>query len=187
MSTSGQATRDLLIREATALDAQALAAVQVRSWRAAYRGIIDDAYLDALSVQRRRDGLLAWFRDHPSSSFARVAVDGDARIVGFAMGGEARTGRRPMLGEVYVIYLLPESQRQGVGTRLMRSMARGFDLRGMDSLVIWVLQRNPARAFYERLGGRPGATRPTSVGRQSLGEVAYSWDELAPLGVASAA
>jgi hypothetical protein len=41
-------TLSTLIREATAIDAEAVSRVRVRSWQAAYRGIIDDAYLDAL-------------------------------------------------------------------------------------------------------------------------------------------
>jgi len=181
MTLSAQATAGVLIREATALDAEAMARVQVRSWQAAYRGIIDDDYLDALSVERRRDANLAWFERHPPSSFTRVAVDPQANVIGFAVAGEARGRRLSTLGEVYVIYLLPDAQRRGIGTQMMRSVARGLDLCGMHALIVWSLQRNPARAFYEGLGGRAAQTRETLVGRQRLGEIAYRWDELDPL------
>jgi hypothetical protein len=40
-------------RIATVDDAAAVAAVHVRSWQDAYRGIFPDAYLDGLSVERR--------------------------------------------------------------------------------------------------------------------------------------
>jgi GNAT superfamily N-acetyltransferase len=132
-----------LIREATAIDAESIARVRVASWRASYRGIIDDAYLDALSVDAGRDRYLRTFDPAPAAGFTRVAADDDGRVVGFATGGVARgpaAARRQ--GEVWMIYLMPDAQRHGLGTRLMRSMARGLDRRGLGSMVVWALARN---------------------------------------------
>ncbi len=169
-----------LIREATAIDAESIARVRVLSWRAAYRGIIDDTYLDALSVDVGRDRYLRSFDPAPAAGFTRVAADDDGRVVGFATGGVARgPGAARRQGEVWMIYLMPNAQRHGLGTRLMRSMARGLDRRGLGSMVVWALARNePARAFYERLGGRTIAERTSVVGARQLDEVAYGWDDL---------
>lgn len=182
MDTHAQVTGDILIREATAFDSTALARVHVASWRAAYRGIIDDDWLDALSIDAQAARWQRWFRSRPASCFTRVAVDARARVVGYASGGEARVRSRPTLGEVYTIYLLPEAQRRGTGARLLRSMARGLDLHGMDAMVVWALERNPARAFYAALGGLHCGGRETTVGRQRLAEVAYLWEDLVGLG-----
>jgi hypothetical protein len=50
-----------IVREAEAGDAAAIAALQVRSWRTAYRGIVPDAFLDGLAedawLERWTDGL----------------------------------------------------------------------------------------------------------------------------------
>ena len=181
MSARSDSERPVLVREATALDADAIASVHVRSWRAAYRGIIDDDYLAALSVERRRDATLAWFRAHDPSSFMRVAVDASARVIGYGMCGPARSLVPAKLGEVYVLYLLPEAQRRGVGTQLMRSIARGLDRAGMERLVVWSLELNPARAFYARRGGRAADSRETLVGKRRLREIAYRWDSLRTL------
>ncbi len=172
----------VLIREATALDAHALATVHVESWRAAYRGIVDDEDLAALSIDRHRESNLAWFRGHEPSSFMRVAVDRDARVIGYAMAGPVRCPAPTTLGEIYALYLLPRAQRRGVGARLVRSMARGLDLRGMDALQIWALERNPARAFYERHGGRVVDASEARVGRRRLRLLAYRWDSLSAVG-----
>lgn len=179
-----QATAGLLVREATALDAHALAHVYVSSWRAAYRGIVEDEVLERMSVERQEASYGAWFRRHPPSSFIRVAVDAGANVVGFGIAGEARAPRAERRGEVYVLYLLPQVQRRGIGTRLFASLARGLDLRGMDSMVVWALERNPARAFYARLGGRAGEERQHAVGTRSLTEVCYAWDALEEVMVA---
>lgn len=173
-----------LIREATALDAAAIARVHVESWRSTYRGIIDDAYLAQLSVDAHQQGWSKWFDRRPRASFLRVVADDSAQVVGFAMAGSARGGSANADGEVQVLYLLATHQRVGLGSALLRSMARGLQLRGMGSIVIRVLERNPACAFYARMGGRRTASRFTQVGSQRLVEIAYRWDDIDALIVA---
>ena len=41
------------LRRAGVADAPAIAAITVRAWQGAYRGLISDAILDGLSVERR--------------------------------------------------------------------------------------------------------------------------------------
>lgn len=205
----------MIVREATAADARAVAQAHVASWRAAYRGIIDDDFLQNLSVDDKQSYWLQWFMRNEPSRFMRV-IDDDARAVGFAVAGPARgrtasgPARRSLVaasawpladipplgdpstdagstqsdtvGEVYVFYLLPEVQRRGWGTQLMRSMVRGLRQRGSRSMLLWVLQRNHAACrFYEALGGQPVYRRRTEVGRQQLVEIGYVWDDLSAL------
>lgn len=171
-----------LIREATALDAAAISNVRVLSWRAAYRGIIDDAYLDGLSVEAGAARYLRSFAPDPAAGFTRVIADDRGRVTGFATAGIVRGGGPARRGEVYLMYLLPDTWRHGLGTRLMRSMARGLDRRGMGSMVVWSLTRNEgACRFYQRLGGRKSDERESQVGAQRLAETAYVWHDLEPL------
>ncbi len=44
-----------VVRRAKASDAAAIAALQVRSWQAAYRGIVPDAFLDDLTEDAWRE------------------------------------------------------------------------------------------------------------------------------------
>lgn len=172
-----------LVREATALDAEAIARVRMLSWQGAYRGIIDDSVLDAMSVESDRE---RWLRRLSGGGvepgFTRVVADERGRVIGFASAGPARVRAGPSpvrVGEVYLLYLVPAAQRRGLGTRLMRSMARGLDARGQHAMVVWVLERNQAaRRFYEAQGGREGGRRDTSVGMQRLTEVMYAWESL---------
>ncbi len=53
--------------------------------------------------------------------------------------------------------------------------------RGGTSLFAWVLKDNPNRAFYERLGARAVGEGRVGVGRESLDQVAYRWDDLVTL------
>jgi ribosomal protein S18 acetylase RimI-like enzyme len=51
------------------------------------------------------------------------------------------------------IFLLPEAQGHGIGTRLTRRVCQSAHQRGLP-VVLEVLKVNPARRLYERLGFR---------------------------------
>jgi hypothetical protein len=61
-----------MVRRAVVEDAEAIAAVHVASWRAAYRGLIDQEVLDRLSVEQRAQAHRALLAD--ASSPHRVLV-----------------------------------------------------------------------------------------------------------------
>lgn len=46
---------------------------------------------------------------------------------------------------------------------------------------MWALAGNPARHFYEALGGVFVASQPVEIGGLTLEEVAYGWDDLGVL------
>ncbi|MGD0613682.1 MAG: hypothetical protein ABSB41_19470 [Anaerolineales bacterium] len=46
---------------------------------------------------------------------------------------------------------------------------------GLTSLLIWVLAANPARKFYESLGGQFLREKEIEIGDQRQVEVAYGW------------
>src|SRR5579875_1259058 len=83
----------MIIREATAADAEGIAHVHVASWHTTYTGIIPDDVIAQMSDPQRR--LAQWQRflaeEHPRES-AFVAADDDGRIVGFARCTPTRSG-----------------------------------------------------------------------------------------------
>jgi GNAT superfamily N-acetyltransferase len=166
------------IRAATAGDARAIAEVHVASWRAAYRGIVPDAVLDALSVCERAGRWASRLANPDSPSFVYVAEDDAGRVVGFASGGPRRDGDPAYVGELYAIYLLPAVQGKGIGRRLAQAVAHRLEDRGMRSMLVWVLATNPARRFYEALGGRHLGAQPFEMGGATMTEVAYGWPDI---------
>ena len=82
-------------------------------------------------------------------------------------------------GELYVIYLLPEYQRRGIGLKLIVTTAAWLLDRGLRSMIVWVLAANwPARRFYEALGGAYLREQQINIGGTLLPEVAYGWSDL---------
>lgn len=167
------------IRIARLDDAEELATVHVASWQSAYRGIIADDFLQKLSVEKRAVHWREALGDEASQEKVFVAEEDARHIIGFASGGPQRD---PVLtaydGELYAIYLLPTAQRQKVGSRLFHALANQLLRDGFTAMLIWVLAENPARKFYEALGGQFITEKPITIGEQDLIEVAYGWPDL---------
>ncbi len=169
----------LPIRQATVEDALGIAEVHVRGWQTTYRGMIPDAYLDAFSIEeraRRWDHLL---HNPERQEFIFVAVDAEQRIAGFSSGGPNRTQDAPeYTGELYSIYLRADVQRGGLGSSLARHVVDELLARGYDSMLVWVLSENPARRFYEAMGGVLVREGTFEAGGATIPEVAYGWRDL---------
>ena len=107
------------IRRATPADAQALAQLHIDAWRAAYRGLVPDAFLATLDAARRAERFRTSLAEGSEETFA-AEVDG--QILGFLTVGACRDADvdPDETGEIWGIYLAPEHWRRGVGRALCR-------------------------------------------------------------------
>ena len=72
-------------------------------------------------------------------------------MVGFSSYGAARGEEG--VGELFTIYVLPETWGLGVGRALMRETLSRLRRHDYTEAVLWVLEDNPrTRRFYERAG-----------------------------------
>jgi ribosomal protein S18 acetylase RimI-like enzyme len=162
------------IRGATPDDAAEIARVHIESARATYAGLLPEGALSDADYERRK---LNWSRTLESESggeFVFVA-ESEGRVVGFASGGPEREGDRDFDGELYTVYLLPEYQRRGAGSRLVSAVAERLARLGCRSMMLWVLEENPACRFYESLGGARVREAEIERGGRTLKKVAYGW------------
>jgi ribosomal protein S18 acetylase RimI-like enzyme len=137
------------IRPATADDAEAIARVHVTTWQEAYRDTFGAA-LDQLSVPDAAERRRAWLEDPAPGTFT-LAGELFGRVAGFANAGPARDD--PGMGELYAIYVVPQSWGTGLGPALMAAVLDGLRARGVGVAVLSVLADNQrARRFYEREG-----------------------------------
>jgi ribosomal protein S18 acetylase RimI-like enzyme len=163
------------VRPATRDDAAAIAYVHVASWRTTYRGIVPDAALDALDEDQRRGQWQGWIE---AGAVPILVAESEAGVVGFIAGGAIRTRTEDYDGELYAIYLMPGEQRLGAGRALVRELAGALRLRGLRSMLVWVLEANPAVGFYRRLGAEPVMSKTVEIGGVTLPEVALGWRSL---------
>jgi GNAT superfamily N-acetyltransferase len=168
-------TDTALVREATTDDILGIARVHVDTWRTAYRGIVPGDFLATLTYEGK-ESLWTLILSHPTpKSCVYVAEDEQGQVVGFASGGPIRTQNNRYKGELNAIYILESHQGKGIGRQLVSAIANSLAQNGMTSMLIWVFADNPARRFYERLGGAKVDEKQFEIGGVALTEVAYGW------------
>ncbi len=165
------------IRTANANDVTAIAKIHVESWRTTYKGIVPDDFLASLSYTQREPFWHQVLTTPDSQTVVYVATDEHGQVVGFASGGPERSEDTIYTGELYAIYLLAPSQGQGIGRQLTSTLVTRLIQKGMRALLVWVLAENPARKFYEHLGGKPVYEKTVSIGGLPLTEIAYGWED----------
>ena len=162
------------VRTATPADAPSVARVHVVTWRAAYAGVVPQAVLDGLSVERR-EGFWRESLEKPGGHRLWVA-ESDGRVVGFASTGPGRDDDLPAgAGELLAIYLDPAMWGRGLGTRLFRRAIADLGERDIDPVVLWVLTANErGRRLYAAMGWQPdGAARPIDFDGTAVEEIRY--------------
>jgi GNAT superfamily N-acetyltransferase len=168
----------MTFRRASLENAVGIATVHVASWRETYRGIVPDELLGDLSIQRRTEQWMNSLAD-PSNRYHRASVaELNGQIVGFSNYGFPQEAESGFDGELYAIYLLRSAQGQGIGRALFAEAAKGLLELGSSSMLVWVFKDNPARGFYEHLGGVYLREKPMEIGGRQLAEAAYGWREL---------
>jgi L-amino acid N-acyltransferase YncA len=167
------------IRHAVIDDAARIAEVQVRSWQESYKGIVDSAYLDAMSIGERATRWKGWLSQGPSH-IVLVLEDDNSGICGFISGGSIRSDH-PYESEIYAFYLLKEVQRKGYGTRLLKRFSQQLINEGKKSMIVWVLKENPSKRAYISLYGKKIDEELITIGKQELYEECYAWEDLSSI------
>jgi len=167
----------MTIREAVAADIPQMALVHVRSWQAAYRGLIPQDYLDSLDPADRADRWSRIMRDLDPARGGVLVAEGNGGLCGLVCFGPTgdEDADSDQVGEVKAIYLAAEAWGQGHGRALMGVSLQRLAGAGFSEVTLWVLDANArARRFYELAGFQPdGAVKIDDRGTFQLREVRY--------------
>ena len=133
----------VVIREATGEDLQGVLAVGRRTWPATYYSIAGEDYVQA--------GLAKWWTADatiPAIRAGRVTVaEVDGEVVGMASWGP----RRDHL-VLWKLYVLPEHQGRGVGSRLLESVIAQAREDHDEIQLSYIDGNTDAGAFYRSKG-----------------------------------
>lgn len=161
------------IRRAAPSDAMAMAAMHVRAWQVAYRGIVPDDFLDTMDVAARA-ARYTLGATGPGDPRTWIAIEGD-RVLGGVSVSRSRDDDLPDLGEVRSLYVHPDAWGTGVGRALMAQGERLLQEEGYTEALLWVLEANRrARRFYEIGGWQPDGKRKTfDIAGRQIPELRY--------------
>ena len=145
--------------------------MHVRSWRAAYRGLLPAGFLDALGPEffESRYTFGAGGPDAPQT----VVAEEGGRIRGFATVAPAGGPDAAGAGELTSIHIDPEWWSRGLGSALLEDARTRMAGRGWTRAVLWMLEGNErAERFYRRDGWMPdGARRVITVGGEDVQDI----------------
>jgi len=169
------------IRTAKESDIPALAHIHVEGWKDSYGGLVDQAFLDDLTEEKRATDWGKWLKDGVMQTL--VAENESGMPCGFISFGKLRTpipGGSPIrplyTAEIYAIYILNDYQRRGLGQQLMHTAALTLKEMKHKSLCLWVLEKNlRAAGFYKKHGGQRCGKKDIEVGGTKVKEVAFGW------------
>ena len=92
--------------------------------------------------------------ENDGSWFCILVVNKNNQLVGFAKGKiYENKDSSELQGDLNKIYLLSDYQRLGLGTTLIRHVARRFLSLGVNDMVLFGVPQNPSCAFHEAMGG----------------------------------
>jgi ribosomal protein S18 acetylase RimI-like enzyme len=144
------------IREAVVADARALAELNVACWKEAFRGLVADDYLDALSAEGRVEKVARRVEEAPGpAGVTNLVCEADGRVVGFVDFGPSRDddAEPARVAEINGIYVHPGAWGKGFGRRLMQAALERITARGFCEVTLWTLRGNDAAiGFYRRMG-----------------------------------
>ena len=153
----------MMIRSPMPSDLLSIGHVYCAAWKAAYRGIVPDDFLDRLTDENCAPRSL--------HSCGSLVCEENGKIIGVAAFGAHRDRTDARSGELYSIYVLPEYWRMGAGRALFEVVCSQLRAEGYEFLFLWALTENRrAIRFYERMGMAAVDSRTITIGGRELSE-----------------
>ncbi len=138
-------------RDAGPGDAEAIASLHAESWRAHYRGILPDVYLDGEAYAERQAVWRKALGAPQAGQLVMLAVQ-QTTLAGFV--AIVRDGEPGFDAEIENLHVLPRLRGKGLGRRLLGQAVGCLAADGVSSACLWVYDANQAAMrFYRRLGG----------------------------------
>jgi GNAT superfamily N-acetyltransferase len=146
---------DLEIRSGTIPDSAAIGRILAEGWRQAYAGFMPEGELGPrIDPAYRANEVEAWLStDFDTTRELLLVADHAGRAAGFLA---ARLGDRNdvgSVGQITLLYVLPEIQGRGIGKRLLLEAVEWLEARAQGPISIGAFEQNPYRLLYDAIGG----------------------------------
>lgn len=163
------------IRPISPDDGALVGQIHAETWKIAYKGIINDRYLDNLSASRWEEGVAQKIADGEWQGLGAVS---DGILAGCTFYSGARDEKRAGWGEIISLYVLPRYWRRGIGFMLLNQAMDGLNAVGFDKCYLWVLSENrQAITFYKRYGFKQdGGELQYTLDGQKLNEISMIFE-----------
>jgi ribosomal protein S18 acetylase RimI-like enzyme len=150
----------VVVREARPNDLAAVAAAFLACWRTSYAGFLPPGVIDMYDDDSARALWRPTLCNPPAGAIVFVAERTRRDVLGVIRIGPDPD--EPTAGHVYSLYVRPDTQGLGVGTRLLAAVDDRFRRDGVYEATLWVFAANAAAlGFYSGLGWQPDGAQRT--------------------------
>ena len=144
---------NIIIRNATINDVEKIADIKIEGWQTAYRGIVDDSFLDNMN----RNEEIKSRKEHIENGAQIIVAEINNEVVGFCLYRNFNKNSNDYPNadcEISALYVKSSLKRNGIGKKLMQYAIDELKERGKTQMFLGCLEENyPSRAFYEKIGG----------------------------------
>ena len=150
----------IIIRNATIEDVERIADIKIEGWQTAYRGIIDDDFID--------------------NGVNIIVAELNKNVVGFCLyrNYNKNTGKYPEADcEISSLYITSKLKRNEIGKKLMKYVIELLRKEGKKQMIWGCLKENyPSRAFYESMGGKASKIKSKKFGEKEYELISYLYE-----------
>lgn len=165
---------NILIRNIEKKDIPAVVNIQIDGWQTAYKGIIDDTYLESMNAEQRINERK---KDYKLGSF--IVAEMNNEIVGFCRYDNKVISEnlKDYDCELKALYVKSNLKRQGIGKLLFNHVKNDLKKQRRSKMILWCLKENyPSRKFYEKMGGKLIQEKDIEFGDKTYKEVAFGYN-----------
>ena len=169
--------QDIIIRNATIDDIERIADIKIEGWQTAYRGIIDDNFLNNMDrkteIEKRKKNI--------ENGVNIIVAELNNKIVGFCLyrnyNNYPGKFQKEADCEISSLYVTSKLKRNGIGRKLMQYVIDLLKKEGKKQMILGCLKENyPSRAFYEKMGGKILSYDEIEFGNKNYGLAIYEYD-----------
>lgn len=161
----------IVIEEVTEETLRDAATVSVASWQDAYKEIVDNEFLEELSVDRRFQTYKRTLKDCP---FLIAKID-DV-VVGICRYVLDPLQNAQDTAELTILNVAPDAERQGVGTALFNYVKEDLVNNGKEKMLACCLKDNvKGVSFLEKQGGKIFTNTITTINNTVYPEVMFTF------------
>ena len=167
--------KNIIIRNVIEKDIPSVADIQVNGWKRAYKGIIDDAILNAMNKEEKIE---SFKMNYQKNGF--IVAELENKVVGFCRyidNNEFTPDMQDIDCEITALYVKPNLKYNGIGTKLFQFVTNEFKSKNRTKMILWCLKDNePSKKFYTKMGGKIIKERKIEIGEKEYLEVGFEYN-----------
>lgn len=168
---------DIIIRNVRKEDLPSVVDIKITGWQSAYKGIVDDTYLNNLSNERETR-IAKMEKNYMTNGF--IVAESNGEVVGFCryiFDNSFSPEIENIDCELCAIYVRKDLKYSGIGTKMFNYVVNEFKKNNKTKMVLWCLKDNePSKKFYTKMGGKIIKEKNVDIGDEQYIECCFEYD-----------